>query len=70
MKAVKLNTDEAQAIAARYAVQGIPHARAGARRQGGRSLVGAVPKPQLRRWLEPHLAPVAAAAGQARDGAG
>jgi thioredoxin 2 len=68
LKAVKLNTDEAQEIAARYAVQGIPLL---VLLRGGKEidrLVGAVPKAQLRRWLEPHLATAEAAAGQ--DGAG
>ena len=69
VKAVKLNTDEAPEIAGRYAVQGIP-LRVLVR--DGREidrLVGAVPKPQLRRWLEPHLATAGATAAQSGDDA-
>jgi thioredoxin 2 len=70
MKAVKLNTDEAQEIAARYAVQGIPLLVLVRDGKEVDRLVGAVPKAQLRRWLEPHLATARATAGQASDGAG
>jgi thioredoxin 2 len=69
LKAVKLNTDEAQEIAARYAVQGIPLLVLVRDGEEIDRLVGAVPKAQLRRWLEPHLA-TAGAAGQASGGAG
>lgn len=55
LKVVKLNVDEAPAVAGRYGVQGIPLLvliRDGAEvaRQ-----VGAVPLPQLQAWLAPHL---------------
>ena len=67
LKAVKLNTDEAQEIAARYAVQGIPLLVLVRDGKEIDRLVGAVPKAQLRRWLEPHLATAGAAAGPQRD---
>jgi thioredoxin 2 len=70
LKAVKLNTDEAQDIAARYAVQGIPLLVLVRDGKEIDRLVGAVPKAQLRRWLEPHLATAGAPAGQASGGAG
>ncbi|HEY4427514.1 MAG TPA: thioredoxin [Solirubrobacteraceae bacterium] len=63
LKVVKLNTDEAPQIAARYSVQGIPLLvliREGTEQD---RLVGAAPEPQLRQWLEGNLAagPTAAA---------
>ncbi len=57
LKVVKLNIDEAPAIAQQFAVQGIPLLmlfRDGAEVD---RLVGAVPVDHLRRWLEPHLEP-------------
>lgn len=59
LKIVKLNVDEAPAVAGRYGVQGIPLLvliREGAEvaRQ-----VGAVPLPSLQAWLAPHLAATA-----------
>jgi thioredoxin 2 len=64
LKVVKLNVDEAPAIAARYEVQGIPLL---VLHQDGREvdrLVGAVPEPQMRSWLEQHLpAPAGASSG-------
>ncbi len=56
LKAVKLNVDEAPAIAARYGVQGIPLLvllRDGTEVD---RLVGAVPADRMRAWLAPHLA--------------
>jgi thioredoxin 2 len=55
LKVVKLNIDEAPAIAGRYGIRGIP--LLGLFRDGAEAdrLVGAVPYEQLRRWLEPHL---------------
>jgi thioredoxin 2 len=56
MKVVKLNVDEAQPIAGRYGVQGIPLL---VLLRDGRELdrlVGAVPEPQLRQWLDQHMA--------------
>src|SRR5258705_446559 len=56
LKVVKLNIDEAPAIAGRYSVQGIPLLVV--HRDGAEvdRLAGAAPEPQLRRWVEPHLA--------------
>ncbi len=59
LKVVKLNVDEAPALAERYGVQGIPllvltRGSAEVARQ-----VGAVPLPQLQAWLAPHLAATA-----------
>ena len=59
LKVVKLNVDEAHAIAARYGVQGIPLLvvfRAGADVD---RLVGAAPIERLRSWLAPHTQPAA-----------
>ncbi len=55
LKVVKLNVDEAPAIASRYGVQGIPLLvliRDGAEAD---RLVGAAPLAQLQSWLAPHL---------------
>ena len=55
LKVVKLNVDEAPAIAGRYGVQGIPLL---VLIDGGSEvdrLVGAVPLPRLEGWLAPHL---------------
>lgn len=55
LKVVKLNVDEAPAIAARYQVQGIPLLvviRGGAEVD---RLVGAAPLARLQAWLAPHL---------------
>jgi thioredoxin 2 len=56
LKIVKLNIDEAQPIAARYDVQGIPLLVV--IKDGGEvdRLVGAVPPPALRSMLERHVA--------------
>jgi thioredoxin 2 len=56
LKVVKLNVDEAPAIAARYQVQGIPLLvviRGGTEAD---RLVGAAPLARLQAWLAPHLA--------------
>jgi thioredoxin len=61
LKVVKLNTDEAPDVAARYEVQGIPLlVLIGAGREVDR-LVGAVAEPQLRRWVEEHVSGAARA---------
>jgi thioredoxin 2 len=63
LKVVKLNTDEAPAIAARYRVQGIPLLVV---IRDGREIdrvVGAVPAAQLRAMLERHAAAAGPAAG-------
>jgi len=59
LKVVKLNVDEAPAIAARYGAQSIPLLvliRDGAEAD---RLLGAVPHAQLAAWLSPHLAATA-----------
>ena len=61
LKVVKLNTDEAPDIAARYQVQGIPLLVLIADGREVDRLVGAVPEPQLRRFLEQHLPDAAGA---------
>jgi thioredoxin 2 len=55
LKVIKLNVDEAQAIAARYRVQGIPLLVLIEDRREADRIVGAVPEAQLRHWLEPHI---------------
>jgi len=55
LKVVKLDVDDAPAIASRYGVQGIPLLvliRGGSELD---RLVGAVPLAQLEHWLAPHL---------------
>jgi len=59
LKVVKLNVDEAPAIAARYGAQSIPLLLLIRDGQEVDRMVGAVPLPRLRAWLEPHLAPAA-----------
>jgi thioredoxin 2 len=57
LKVVKLNVDEAPAIASRYDVRGIPLLvlfRDGAEAD---RLVGAVPRERLHEWLQQHLEP-------------
>jgi thioredoxin 2 len=55
LKVVKLNVDEAPAIAARFGVQGIPLLVV--IKDGGEvdRLVGAAPLARLQAWLAPHL---------------
>ena len=65
LKVVKLNVDEAPAIAARYGVQGIPLLiliRDGSEVD---RLTGAAPLARLQAWLAPHLS----AAGERRSAA-
>jgi len=57
LKVVKLNIDEAPAIAARYGVQGIPLLVVIKDGQEIDRVVGAVPPAQLRAVLERHVAP-------------
>jgi thioredoxin 2 len=57
LKVVKLDTDHAPQISARYAIQGIPLL---VLHRDGREVdrkVGAVPEPALRQWLEPQIGP-------------
>ena len=57
LKVVKLNVDEAPAIAARYGVQGIPLLVVVKGGQEADRVVGAVAPPRLREMLERHVAP-------------
>ena len=57
LKVVKLNVDEAPEMSDRYQVRGIPLLVLFRDGSEVDRLVGAVPHPQLREWLEPHLAP-------------
>ena len=59
LKVVKLNVDEAHAIAARYGVQGIPLLVVFRDGADVDRLVGAAPMERLRAWLQPHLLPAA-----------
>jgi thioredoxin 2 len=56
LKVVRLNTDAAPAIAARYDIRGIPTLIIVDDGKEADRIVGAVRKPDLERWLEPHLA--------------
>ncbi|HTA32831.1 MAG TPA: thioredoxin [Solirubrobacteraceae bacterium] len=60
LKVVKLNVDEAPAIAARFGVQGIPLLVVIRDGSEADRLVGAAPLAQLQAWLAPHLASSAA----------
>jgi len=55
LKVVKLDVDGAPQIAGRYGVQGIPLLVLIVDGEEADRMVGAVPEPQLRKWLEPHL---------------
>jgi thioredoxin 2 len=55
LKVVKLNIDEAPAIAGRYGVQGIPLLVLIRDGQEVDRLVGAVPEAHLTQWLQPHV---------------
>jgi thioredoxin 2 len=65
LKVVKLNVDEAPAIAGRYAVQGIPLLVLHRDGQEIDRRVGALPESALRQWLSQHVAPAGAGAGAA-----
>ena len=60
LKVVKLNIDEAPAIAARYDIQGIPLLLIITNGQEADRLVGAAPPAQLRQMIERHVAEPAA----------
>jgi thioredoxin 2 len=55
LKVVKLDVDGAPKIAARYGVQGIPLLALIADGEEADRMVGAIPEPRLRQWLEPYL---------------
>ncbi len=55
LKVVKLDVDGAPQIAGRYGVQGIPLLVLIVGGEEADRMVGAVPEPRLRKWLEPHL---------------
>jgi thioredoxin 2 len=59
LKVVKLNIDGAPEIAARYSAQSIPLLVLVRDGQEVDRLVGAVPEPALRRWLDERLTPTA-----------
>jgi len=63
LKVVKLNTDEAPAIAARYHIQGIPLLVVMRDAQEIDRIVGAVPAAHLRAMLERHVAAPSGADG-------
>jgi thioredoxin 2 len=56
LKVVRLNTDEAPAIAERYGIRGIPTLVLVEHGDDVDRLVGAVRKPQLEEWLEQQIA--------------
>jgi thioredoxin 2 len=56
LKVVRLNVDEAPAVAGRYQVQGIPLLVLILDGQEKDRLVGAVPEAQIEQWLQPHMA--------------
>jgi thioredoxin 2 len=55
LKVVKLNVDDAPAIAARFGVQGIPLLVVIRDGSEADRLVGAAPLARLQSWLQPHL---------------
>jgi thioredoxin 2 len=55
LKVVKLNVDEAPEISDRYEIRGIPLLVLFRDGSQADRLVGAVPPPRLRQWLEPYL---------------
>ena len=55
LKVVKLNVDEAPAIAGRYRAQSIPTLLVVREGREVDRLVGAVPPAQMQAWLAPHL---------------
>jgi len=58
LKVVKVDVDGAPEISARYGVQGIPLLVLILDGEEADRMVGAVPEPRLRQWLEPHLGAV------------
>lgn len=70
LKVVKLNVDEAPQVAARFGVQGIPLLILLSDGEEADRLVGAVPEPQMRQWLEEGMekAAKAGAAAGSPDG--
>jgi thioredoxin 2 len=66
LKVVKLNTDNAPAIAGRYRVQGIPLLVVVKDGEEVDRVVGAVPAARLRELIERHVAPAPAPADRAQ----
>ena len=62
LKVVKVNVDQAAELGARYGAQSIPLMVLIENGEEADRLVGAVPEPRIRSWLEPHLS-----AGSARS---
>ncbi len=67
LKVVKLNVDEAPAIAARYGVQGIPLLVVVKDSRKVDRAVGAVPAARLRALVQPHVATAQGSAASAAD---
>jgi|HubBroStandDraft_6_1064221.scaffolds.fasta_scaffold753294_2 thioredoxin 2 len=65
LKVVKLNVDDAPALAARYSVQGIPLLLVIKDGSEADRLVGAAPLSRLQAWLAPHLLAAAGAQSNA-----
>jgi thioredoxin 2 len=65
LKVVKLNIDDAPALADRYSIRGIPQLILFKDGQEADRIVGAVPAPQLQAWLAPHLESATAAGAEA-----
>jgi thioredoxin 2 len=60
LKTVKVNVDEAQGVASRFDVRGVPTLLILERGRESARQVGARPAADLERWVEGHLAPAAA----------
>lgn len=52
---VKINTDKHPAIARRYNVRGIPAVKLFVDGEVKDEFVGALPEPDIRKWLQPHV---------------
>ncbi len=59
VKTVKVNVDDAPAVASRFAVRGVPTLLVLDRGREVARQVGALPASALERWVEGHLAPAA-----------
>ena len=56
---VKINTDKHPQIAQRYNVRGIPAVKLFVDGELADEFVGALPEPEVRKWLKPHLSSAA-----------